>query len=145
MAAQVTLEIDLSGWKHCLDRVHAGIDQIPTIEIGPRDVENRLKAQDSFDRGDMTYPLSGEAKKAGGSMLARGLKAVAHGDPPGKMHEVMLRVGENCTRDIKKQIQSGAVEGPARSPGWIARKGNDINMLGLTGDFIRSLTSKPVK
>lgn len=146
MGATLKLEVDLSGWTRNLERVHAAVAAIPVVEIGPRDVANRLKAQSSFDRGDLTYPASDTAQAAGGKSIARGLKAISGGASIESIVGVMDRVGKAVARDVKVQIAAGKVTTDTpRTPAWIKRKGHNINMVGLTGKFVRSLISKIVK
>ena len=137
MAATVKLEIDLSGWYAKSARLKAVLERLPGIEVGPRDAANKDKAKASFDRNDVTYPLSSEGKAEAGSIIARGLKDVV--EARASMQTPMLAAGKAIVEDVRAGIQAGRVEGPARSPGWIATKGQNTNMVGLTGDFVRSL------
>lgn len=147
MPATLSLEVDLSGWTRNVDRVDAActVMQGTVVQIGPRDIANYDKAVKSFDRGDTTYPVSAEAKARGGNFIARGLKAVSAGASVDSIVGVLDSVGKSIARDVKAEILAGRVAGPARSPAWIKRKGQNINMVGLTGRFVRSLISKIVK
>lgn len=145
MAATLALTIDLSGWTRNISRVRAGIAAIPPTEIGPTGELNVTKAVRSFRRGDKTYPASAAALARAGKLIARGLKAVAGGDAPGSMVNVMERAAKRLVLDVKAQINDSQVMGPPRSAKWIRRKGQNINMVGLTGRFVRSLRARVVR
>lgn len=142
MAATLKLDIDLSGWYAKSARTKAVIQRLPAIEIGPRDAANRDKAKSSFDRGDLTYPLSRSGKAQAGQLIARGLKDVI--EARASMQGPMQEAGRAILEDVRAGIKAGLVTGPNRSPGWIAAKGQNTNMVGLTGAFVGSLDSRLV-
>ena len=60
-------------------------------------------------------------------------------DDPDDMRDACTDAIEESIRDV---ILSGQVEGPARTQEWIERKGNDTNLLGLTGDLASAIVAR---
>lgn len=144
MAAKIKIKIDLSGWYAKNARVIAAVHALKGIVIGPPegDEDNIDKAVASFDRGDLTYPLSRDATSEGSSMVVTMLKEIASDDGSGETDERMQEVGEVLVEDIRIGILGGRVTGPTRSDEWIEEKQNNTNMFGKTGDFTRSLEAR---
>lgn len=136
------LRLTLTGWRECSARTKAAVRMLPKkFTFHPADSFNVTKGRASMDRGDMTYPVPDEAKTEAQNKIAAGIAAIA--DNPNARPEdarlLMAGVGAGLLAAIKDAIRSGQVTGPARSARWIEQKGQNINMLGLTGEFIESL------
>lgn len=136
------LKVTLTGWRACSARTKAAVRMLPKkIRIGPKDGANAAKGKASFDRGDATYPVPDEAKTSAQNKIAAGIAAIAdnpNASPEGARTMVEL-VAKDLVTAIQGAIRSGQVTGPTRSARWIATKGQNINMLGLTGAFVDSL------
>lgn len=158
MAATLKLEVDLSGWYAKSTRVKAALRTFPIIEYryvgrGWNGAPNARIARAGLANGDNVYPLSAEAGKQMGAILARGLKVMVEGDRLRSQRTVakglMTNAGEVGLKAIREwMLQYGAPDGPARTPEWNAYKattwGSGGKNMVASGRFAKAIRMKVI-
>lgn len=141
MGLKISLDVQLSGVYAKSERVAGAVRNAPAGIVYPSGQQNVYKARASFDRGDTTYKLPPEYKQRAQKVLVTEIKLVFDGRRS-DLRKGMERAVRIVRDGVKENIKVGGVEGPERSPRWIARKGHNVNMVGLTGRFVNSLRAK---
>lgn len=120
--------LDYSEVTELFQRLEEKWKSIPTIEVGP-DEADEIKAVMAMKRGDALYPLTSEME----STVRDGFYEAMMGD------QDIAEIGQDFLEQVRHNILAGMVEGPPRSDKWVKRKGDDVNMVGLTGQFVARL------
>lgn len=142
---RVDVTIELTGWYRKSARLKAALRSAGAsqIEVYPEGDLNVVKAEASKRRGDKTYPLDKATLQAAAKPIKAALRDIVE-EKVDDLRGGMEAAGEVLAEGVSEAIRAGKVTGPQRSDAWIERKGQDINMVGLTEDFVGSLKSRVI-
>ena len=148
-SARLKIGLNIEGWMRKSKRLARAVANLPKIRLGYEgdhsvlNQPNQSIAKHALEHGDAicttTDGLFGEMAQ----VLADGLVRVARNQQR-NCDDEMQELADMIREDVFYNIWDGKIDGPARTPEWIAYKGakwgNTQNMVA-SGEWVNSLTA----